>query len=228
MQEKVILPLSEDLLWDIIENGQKQPLIVDASKSFDNLQDKLLYYISNAELDVVLDWENCSFDSKSSIVESYFGLNRLYYNQTLVDTMFDLMMCYKQLPCQYIGIFDQDQCIEFINNHLALMEKTIAFLDSVILLACNGFAAVNKTFDPNCFQKVSDNSLSLNICYLFRIPEFVAYYSKLNFNNLKWYTIQFNEPIYNNELLHNIVFEQTSGLAVAICAVLKQKNLIKE
>lgn len=228
MSNSVVLPLDEQLLWDIIENGQTQPLIVNVADSFKNLQDKILYYISNAELDVVFDWDDCDFETKSQIVRSYIELNRLYQNDTLIDTLFDIMMCYKRFEWQQHGIFTEDQCIEFINDHLELVSKLVAFLDSCILLVCNGFAPIVDSFKPEIFEQVRDNSISLNISYLFKIPEFVAFYSVLDCNNLKWYTIQFKEPIYNNDCLHNIVFETTSGLAAAIYAVLQQKGLIKE
>ena len=224
----VTLPLNEDLLWNIIENGQKQPLTIDVRTSFANLGDKILYYISNAELDVTFDWTNCDFDTKDAIITSYIELNRLYYNPQLIDTLFGIMMCYKGIEVEQHGIFTTDEVINYINNHVELVAKQIAFLDSVIILVCNGFAAITDSFKPENFEQINDNSISLNVVYLFQIPEFVAYYSRLDFNNLKWYATQFTQPLYNNEVLQNIVFQPNSGLAAAIYAVMTEQGIIKE
>lgn len=226
--QSITLPLEEQQLWDIIENGQKEKLNVDVVNSFANLQDKLLYYISNVELDVQFDWTGCDFETKSAIVLSYINLNRLYYNQDLVMTLFDLVMCYKGIFTEQLGIFTHDQTVDFINNHLDLFEKLIGFLDSVILLVCNGFAPIHDMFDPELFEKVEDSSISLNSSYLFKMPEFAAYYSMIDHNNLKWYDIQFTKPIYDNHFLHDIVFETTSGLATATYAVLKEQHMLEE
>lgn len=228
MNNSVVLPLEEDLLWDIIENGQKQKLIVNVAQSYAALKDKLLYYISNTELDVEFDWTDCDFDIKSSVIESYINLNRMYENSELIQTVFDLMMCYKGIDAEVRGIFNVNELVDFINNHLELFSKLVPFVDSVFLVVCNGFAPIADAFKPELFEQVHDNSLSVNVVYLFMMPEFAAYYGVLDFNNLKWYTTQFNDPIYNNDSLHNIVFENTSGLAAVIYAVMIEQGLINE
>lgn len=226
--KKISLPLNDDVLWDIIENGQTQPLVVDVASSVVNLGDNLLYYISNAELNVVFDWTNCTADKKSNIVLNYIQLNRLYENVDLSNTVFDLMMCYKGLLDQPRGIFTEDECVDFINNNVELFAKLIQFLDSVLILVCNGFKPIASMFKPNLYEQIEDNSISLNICYLLNIPEFVAYYSLLRFDNLKWYPIQFTKPIYNGKTLHDIVFESSSGLAAAVYAVMVEQGFVKE
>lgn len=228
MNNLVILPLEEDVLWDIIENGQQQPIVVDVASSYANLNDKILYYISNAELDVTFDWSGCDFDTKNSIMLSYINLNRIYKNDELNRTLFDLMLCYKGIETDCQGIFTLDQCIDFINNNLELFSKLIPFIDSAILLIGNGFAPLNKYFQPDMFEQVTDNTLSLNVSCLFSIPEFVVYYSILDQTNLKWYTIQFDKPIYDNNTLHNIVFEKQSGLAAAAYATMIEMGLISK
>lgn len=228
MNNLVVLPLEEDVLWDIIENGQQQPIVVDAAGSYANLNDKILYYISNAELDVTFDWSGCDFDTKSAIMLSYINLNRIYKSDELNRTLFDLMLCYKGFETDYQGIFTLEQCIDFINNNLELFSKLVAFVDSVILLIGNGFAPLNKHFQPDMFEQVTDNTLSLNVSCLFNIPEFVVYYSILDQTNLKWYTIQFGKPIYDNNTLHNIVFEKQSGLAAAAYATMIEMGLVSK
>lgn len=225
MSDIVCLPLEEDVLWNIIENGQQHVLTVDVKQSIDNLNDNVLYYVSNAGLDVCFDWSKCDYQAKSKILLNYLQMNRMYYNDSLVQTLFDLMMCYKNIPNEPQGILNNEQCIDFINQNVELFEKLVAFLDSVMVLVGRGFKATSQMFDPKQYQQVNDPTISLNIVHLFKIPEFVAFYSVVNMDNLKWYVIQFEKPLYD-DMLQNIVLGPTSGLAAAFYANIINSGII--
>lgn len=228
MSSCVVLPLAEDQLWDVIENGQKEVIVVDVAGSFNNLGNNILYYISNAGIDVQFDWEGCDDHIKQQVMLSYINMNRLYKHDQLINTLMDLMMVYKDIPGQLQGIFTEEQCIDFINNNLQLFATLVNFLDSVVLLVGKGFKSISCAFDPEHFEQVVDPSISLNVINLFYIPEFAAFYGVLDIDNLKWYQIQFTKPLYDNNFLDNIVFGKNSGLAAAAAAVLKIQGKLEE
>ena len=215
MEQLTILPFDDDQLWSVIENKHPNTYTINVAKSYENLKDKMLYYISNLELDVVFDFTDCDYELKKALLLQYLSLNRLYYNQQLLFTIGSILLTYKTIGFDESSILDRNQTIDFINENIDIVRKCTNFLDSVLLYTVYQFKNLHPYFDKSKYETVKDSTIPLNLVHLLKLSMFGLFYTDVITDSLKWYEIQFTCPIYNNQSITEFVFDKNSVVAIA-------------
>lgn len=213
----VVLPFDESTLWDIIETADNPEIVyhINVKQSYDNLKDKLLYYISNLGINVIFDWTDCDYNIKSALILDYLKLNRLYYNQQLVVTIGSILLYYKEIAYDPNSILTCEQTEQFIIDNIEVITLCTTFLDSALLYIVYQFKNMTQYFNKDEYQCVNDPNVPLNLVHLFAIENFGEFYTVVVNDNIRWFDIQFTRPIYNNESISKYVFSKDSVLAIA-------------
>lgn len=226
MSENVILPFDDDIVWEMIDEDKinNTTYTVNVKQSYDNLKNAFLYYISNLGLDVEFDWSNCDYETKSTILKDYLGLNRVYEQHELLITVGSLLMLYKQLGYDHNSFLTIDQAEQFINDNPMLIDRCASFVDSLMLYVGYQLKQSHEFVDISKYQSVKDNTIPFCLPALLTLPNFGAYYSIVNPNRFTWYEIQFTQPIYGGRTIDKYVLDKHSALAIAWNHVINEYN----
>ena len=212
---KITLPFDDETLWSIIENDiSTTTYTVDVKTSYNNLRDNLLYYISNLNLNVILDWTDCSTQIKKDVLKQYITMNRVFKNNDLNVATGNVLLVCKQLGYDPKGLLSYSDTVDFINDNLELVTRCVMFMDSVLVYMNYQLSNHNKSFNKADYEEVVTNNIPVNLVNLFSIIMFGIFYTDINPDNLRWYENQFKQPMFNNECLSAYVFSDDSFMAI--------------
>jgi len=222
--DKIVLPLADDELWKFIDDESMSSKIyqIDVLHSYHNLKENLLYYISNLGMNVQFDFHGCDYSIKSSVIEQYFKILKLFEQHQMLQTVAALLMCFKRIEVDCYGIFDKSEANKWISDHIDLIETSAQFMDSIMLflLVCfdqaNNKNANDRMFNIDQYPHIQTSSISVNLPLLTNYVDFAQYYGTVNPADFVWYDLQFTQPIYDERSLAQLIFTD-NNIIVALC-----------
>lgn len=221
MQEKeskqlVTLPFDDDTLWNIISNPSDELIYVNVNESYANLNDSLLYYCSNLDLNCHFDFTGCSTEIKFAVIDQYLNMHKLCTNEQLAATIASIFLRAKNIAYIDQSFLTPDEVDHYINTHIEDIDRDITFLDSVLVYMIFQLPSSHDLFDYSQLPIVNDKRIPVNLVNVFKIQEFCVFYTVLDETRFKWYEYQFKNPIYDNKDLSEYVLNENNIVAAWI------------
>jgi len=212
---ETIAPIAiEDLKKYFID---KSNLYIIDYKNSQLKNNKLLTYLSNLELP-------CDIKLDELETNEIYDLIKAYMETTMIVNLKSLELFVIHLLLEAKGLFKEECHKDFIESNKELINTWISKLDSLTLY--NMFSVDNEEFKQFAKQFPEDDTNSLegiNFISLLKNKEFYNIYSKIDHNNLKYYSKYFQEYMFKGKNMYsywanenNPLFLLTYGISSGI------------
>ena len=213
---RITVPLNEQMLVDVVTNKTQDQFIVDVAKSIE--QDEtfdIITYCSNLQLNGVFDFDNVDYCHIERLLTDYIECHTVYYIEQLTATMIDVLLTFKQIEHDNVGLLTDEQVCEYVNTHHDKLADVVQFLDSIVVY----YAGCTCKFANEQQLKqqfgVIDNSFIVgpNVVTVFKHIDFIVYYSKIGYEKLRFYPQQFKQVMFGSHSLEHYVFDNNNLLS---------------
>nr|DAL50269.1 MAG TPA_asm: hypothetical protein [Caudoviricetes sp.] len=213
----VSLPLQEEKLFELLQNQDKlkEKINVDVKNTLNAISlSEMFLYISNLGLNAELELSDYSYEQKRDILHEYLRLETVHPINSLLITLMNCFFIVKGISYKIKNdIFTDEEYDRFISENESSIIEWMRFLDSCLLYMMHDLKDLKIT-DAAQYQAIEKN-IPVQLISLLNYQDFTVYYSKININNLRWYSKQFEKSIYNNMRLHDILVNSTSNIVFA-------------
>lgn len=213
----VSLPLQEEKLFELLQNQDKlkEKINVDVKNTLNAISlSEMFLYISNLGLNAELELSDYSYEQKRDILHEYLRLETVHPINSLLITLMNCFFIVKGISYKIKNdIFTDEEYDRFISENESSIIEWMRFLDSCLLYMMHDLKDLKIT-DATQYQAIEKN-IPVQLISLLNYQDFTVYYSKININNLRWYSKQFEKSIYNNMRLHDILVNSTSNIVFA-------------
>lgn len=213
----VSLPLQEEKLFELLQNQDKlkEKINVDVKNTLNAISlSEMFLYISNLGLNAELELSDYSYEQKRDILHEYLRLETVHPINSLLITLMNCFFIVKGISYKIKNdIFTDEEYDRFISENESSIIEWMRFLDSCLLYMMHDLKDLKIT-DAAQYQAIEKN-IPVQLISLLNYQDFTIYYSKININNLRWYSKQFEKSIYNNMRLHDILVNSTSNIVFA-------------
>lgn len=213
----VSLPLQEEKLFELLQNQDKlkEKINVDVKNTLNAISlSEMFLYISNLGLNAELELSDYSYEQKRDILHEYLRLETVHPINSLLITLMNCFFIVKGISYKIKNdIFTDEEYDRFISENESSIIEWMRFLDSCLLYMMYDLKDLKIT-DAAQYQAIEKN-IPVQLISLLNYQDFTVYYSKININNLRWYSKQFEKSIYNNMRLHDILVNSTSNIVFA-------------
>jgi hypothetical protein len=215
--KRVKAPLSVEEMKDAFLNkadrdAGKIKYIIDYNSSSIK-GDILLQYLSNLEIQADFDFTGTSKNERFEFLLTYLKMKTIIKNNDLNLAAGSLLLVSKNIN-NFIeqNFLTEDEMQEFYVLHKNLVDKWSIILDSSLLMLIR-VAAPQLSLDE--YEDVVDpNYCGVNFVNLFNINGFFnAFTSQPAISNLKWFTHQFENFAFQNELLFKIICDSDESFS---------------
>lgn len=213
---RITVPLNEQMLVDVVTNKTQDQFIVDVAKSIE--QDEsfdIITYCSNLQLNGVFDFDNVDYCHIERLLTDYIECHTVYYIEQLTTTLIDVLLTFKQIEHDNVGLLTDEQVCEYVKTHHDKLADVVQFLDSIVVY----YAGCTCKFANEQQLKeqfgVIDNSFIIgpNIVTVFKHIDFIVYYSKIDYAKLRFYPQQFKQVMFGSHSLEQYVFDNNNLLS---------------
>lgn len=173
---------------------------------------KLLTYLSNLDVPCDISFNGCDDNECMEMVKDYFNTSVLVKVPSLEKTAISVLLQSKSI----IPLIDSS----FIENNQEILNKWTSKLES---LTVYNMSIIGEAFNDfvDSFEKDESSELTgVNFVNLLKYESFYPFYSKIEKDNLKYYTRYFNDYMFKGKNLYsywanenNPMFLLTVGIA---------------
>lgn len=201
----VSMPLQIEELKEFFTNKESK-YIVEYSKC--ELKDhRFIAYVSNLEMNCLVDLTNCGFGEKSSLILSYMESKNMVNIPSLLNCIAQILLEKKGINTEQIivnSVFTKDEMSQFIKNNSQILQKWINFIDSspVYMMTLN--KEIEEKYKPEAISEQIDdiNYIGLNVAWMFSVPCFLEFYlSAPNVSKMYYFKQQFKEYMFRGKNL---------------------------
>ncbi len=217
MEKIYKLPFETDELVEFLSEDDSSDKIIKVSLEQSDLSsENFLFYINNLNLNVDLVDINVSFEKKEELITAYFNIPHHFYIKQLVSTMASILYHYFGIEKPQDSILSDIETEQYIKNNEDFIKKIILFLDSADLcfLTLDSKDARNDIKASLSEEDIIDDRhfIGLNISWLFTLKGFADYYLVDREYNKKYFVYQFDEHIYSNKCLADLLVHNNSEI----------------
>lgn len=168
-----------------------------------------LTYLSNINIPSDVKFNTpISYEEYAEIMKAYMESINIVNCAGLHVMAAEMLLVAKGLPyvrSPYALPIDESVIQKFIEEHRAMVEKWLHFIDSTQVYSLRSIKALNEHFKPKeVFPIIEDRGyVGCNIAQLYRIPEFIAIYFSIEdaTYKLSYFQEQFESYMFKNETL---------------------------
>lgn len=173
---------------------------------------KLLTYLSNLDIPCDISFKGCSDKECMDMIKDYLHTTMIVNIPTLERTVISVLLQAKGI----IQVIDT----EFIPNNKEILDKWISKLESLTLYNMYSIGDSFKEFVTSFETDDSSDLVGVNFISLLKHEHFYPFYSKVDKENLRFYTHYFNDYMFKGKNLYaywanenNPMYILTSGIA---------------
>jgi hypothetical protein len=214
----VSAPLTVDQMKEAFLNkadrdSGKVKYVVDYAKSSIK-GDVLLQYLSNLEINADFDFSGASKQDRFDFLWTYMKMKTIIKNRDLNYAAASVLLHSKGYEPSVVkgqAFLSPEEVKEFYATHTQLVARWAHIVDSSLLLLVRA-TAPQASLDE--YESITDPSYGcVNFVNLYEIPNFFLTFTELpSAQPLVWFTHQFEEFAFNNELLLRIMMESDKSI----------------
>lgn len=217
MEKIYKLPFETDELVEFLSEDDLCDKIINVSlKNSELSEENFLFYINNLNLNVNLVDLDISYESKENLINQYFSIPHYFYLKQLVSTMVSILYTYYKIDKKEDSILSEEETNKYIENNKEFLNKIILFLDSIDLcfLTLDSKDAKDKIKNSLPEEDIIDDRhfIGSNISWILSVPGFYCYYLVDREFKKKYFVYQFEEFIYSNKCLADVLIHNNSEI----------------
>lgn len=221
----LVLPLNEDFLFQVLtEDKDLSQYVLDVENSYTNLQDKMILYIANTEINCQWNFDGLDFSLREKILIDYLHLSKIFDIELLSKTIFDIVCFCNDFCVPIEGIFTEDEIRRFVENHRDLCNNITLFMNSTIVYIVKKFH--DDGYPVQKFEDIQHVKLSIpnNVVHLYKDERMMNILS-VN-HSLVYFDDQFDTPVFDGKYLVDYMYcvEGVCGAFVCMLTGEMQQN----
>lgn len=201
----ITLPMGPELMRTFFDDKTKV-FTVDYGKC-ELKGNVFLTYVSNLGLNAEIDFEGASGDEKLDLIKNYMHSRHIVSSETLGLAVMQILMAYKGAQAMAFDrierVLSKEEVTRFIDENEEVVSAWTTFLDSTLLFLMHSFEGLGEAMDlEHSFEVVDDQRyVGLNVVNMFGIEGFFELYFSAPVKEMKFFTRQFNEYMFNGKNL---------------------------
>ena len=214
---KCVLPFEDSVVWNLLQQNERQHFNIKIASSISNLKDKFLIYVSNLGLDIDFDPNELTYGDKCDLFDQYLKLNRVFSCKILDHTLLHVICTSRGIDCKSFSMFNNTQAEEYIAQHQNLIENINVFVDSSLLYLAYQMQ-LNKLIDQQplseLYPVVDDpHFVPQVVVNLFGFEQSIVLFSTIEQDRIKYLKPQFENAMFSGEYLNKYLLSSNNYFA---------------